>query len=253
MDAGTLERDLGVLGRYYHTKSVRLLGGEPLLHPDLAGLISVVRRSGITDSICIVTNGLLLPRMDLDLWMSVNRVEVSQYPGRELSDERRQECEERAQACGTEIQFTAYSDFRQSYSEQGTTDSSLSRAIFDSCAVVHDWRCHTLANGRFYKCPQAYYLPQVVQGCAGNDPIDSIQIDDSRSFGDALLSYLESQEPLQTCGHCLGTAGVRLAHVQIRRKEFRAFQSHPAEELVDSELLSHSYLPLRTMDSSGSA
>ena len=27
-----------MLGRYYHTDIVRLLGGEPLLHPDLLGI-----------------------------------------------------------------------------------------------------------------------------------------------------------------------------------------------------------------------
>jgi organic radical activating enzyme len=237
VDAALLYRDLALLARHYHAGTVRLLGGEPLLHPDLLSVIEAVRRSGVTDSVCVVTNGLLLPRMADEFWQAVDVVQVSLYPGRELEDDDRRACLQRAAAGGTMISFSTCDTFRQSYSEQGTDDSDLIRAIYDSCLVVHQWRCHTVAEGRFYKCPQAYFLPKLVDACAGTQLQDSIAIDDRQTLGGDLLDFLQSGEPLAACRNCLGTAGQRFSHAQVRRVEFRGLQNQPSEDLLDPVLM----------------
>src|SRR5438045_9060842 len=61
-DADVVARDLTTLAPSYHAKVVRLLGGEPLLHPDLGAVIDAVRGSGVCDRVTLVTNGVLLPR-----------------------------------------------------------------------------------------------------------------------------------------------------------------------------------------------
>ena len=71
IDPDALERDLSLLAEHYKVGTVRLLGGEPLLHPDLGAVVDAVRRSGIGERICVVTNGLLLPRMPRALWEAV--------------------------------------------------------------------------------------------------------------------------------------------------------------------------------------
>ena len=175
--------------------------------------------------------------MSPEFWRAVDRVNVSLYPGRELSAEKQALCVERATASGTTLQFKKYHEFRESYSETGTSDPLLVRAIFDSCEIVHRWRCHTVADGRFYKCPQSYMLPKLVEGCHGNESVDSIAIDDSETFGHDLLWFLQSPEPLATCANCLGSAGRRFEHQQVRRREFRVLQQAPTEELIDPALL----------------
>jgi uncharacterized radical SAM superfamily Fe-S cluster-containing enzyme len=232
-----ISRDLAILHRHYHARSLRLLGGEPLLHPHLVDLIDMARASGIADSVCVVTNGVLLPRMRPAFWQAVDRVEVSLYPGHELTASQKRECRQRARLGGTVITFAARDEFRQAYSEKGTSDPALVRAIYDGCQIVHKWRCHTLANGRFYKCPQSYYLSKVIDDCSANAIDDSVRIDDSPALGLTLRAYLESPNPLATCGYCLGTAGSRFAHTQVRRSEFRALQGQATEELVDATAL----------------
>jgi molybdenum cofactor biosynthesis enzyme MoaA len=62
-DPAVVARDLGALAHSYHAKTVRLLGGEPLLHPDLPSVIDAVRASRVCETITVVTNGILQPRV----------------------------------------------------------------------------------------------------------------------------------------------------------------------------------------------
>ena len=75
-----LSHDLSILSKYCRPEFISLLGGEPLLHPDLIEIINVVRSSGISDRIRVVTNGRLLHKMPDQFWKDVDEVHVSLYP-----------------------------------------------------------------------------------------------------------------------------------------------------------------------------
>jgi cyclic pyranopterin phosphate synthase len=233
VDPAVLEHDLSLLAEHYHAHTVRLLGGEPLLHPDLGTIIEVARRSRIGEVIRVVTNGVLLPRMPRSFWEAVDVVDVSQYPSHELTPEQLRRCRHEADAAGTELVVTRVRMFRESYSEAGTTDAALIRRIYKNCVVAHVWRSHTVANGVFYKCPQSYLLPKLLGKSPGLDGVSLTEPD----LGRRLRDYLASQEPLDTCGNCLGSAGRRFAHEQTRRAEFRRHQDARAEDLVDPRYL----------------
>lgn len=57
-----------ILGKYYHPKYIKLVGGEPLLHPDLLQVIDAIRSSGLSNYIQVVTNGQLLANMSDEFW-----------------------------------------------------------------------------------------------------------------------------------------------------------------------------------------
>ncbi|MGE5531373.1 MAG: radical SAM protein, partial [Bacteroidota bacterium] len=76
----SLAADLERLAIVLHTEEFRLLGGEPLLNPELPTLAQIVRDSGITDTLVVTTNGLLLHRMDERLWPIIDRLDVTIYP-----------------------------------------------------------------------------------------------------------------------------------------------------------------------------
>jgi organic radical activating enzyme len=232
--ADEVERDLSSLAEHYHVEIVWLLGGEPLLHPDLLGMIGAVRRSRVGERVGLVTNGVLLPQMPSEYWESLDEVRVSLYPGKELAADKEQLCAERAANAGVTLNVDRRGEFRESYSELGTGDDLLVQRIYDSCEIAHSWRCHAVMGGMFYKCPQAYLLPRLL----GFDSAgDGVRIEASPGFRDKLVRYLESTVPLTSCRYCLGTAGRRFAHVQTSRREFRRHQQHPSEELVDEVLL----------------
>src|SRR5207245_5171665 len=58
-----IDQDLSVLARHYHASEARVLGGESLLHPDLVRVLQAIRGAGVCDTVRVITNGLLLPRM----------------------------------------------------------------------------------------------------------------------------------------------------------------------------------------------
>jgi organic radical activating enzyme len=234
VDPDVVGRDLSLLARHYRAQWIRLVGGEPLLHPALLDVIEATRRSGVGSTVCVVTNGVLLPGMPAAFWNAVDRVDVSQYPGKELSADDLAACTQRADAAGVELRVSRIHEFRESYSEVGTGDDLLVQRIYESCVLAHVWRNHTVADGFFYKCPPSYFLPKVLPLPGVHD---GIRIEDGPEFGRRLLRFLESQTPLASCRNCLGSSGARFAHGQTARAQFRERQRRPTEELVDEQYL----------------
>jgi len=64
--------------------TVRLLGGEPLLNPDVTKFMPIVRRNIPKGTIELVTNGILLTKMNDDFWIACKNnkitIKISQYP-----------------------------------------------------------------------------------------------------------------------------------------------------------------------------
>ena len=127
--------------------------------------------------------------------------------------------------------------FRESYSEIGTNDRGLIKRIYDTCLIVHRWKCHNIESGYFFKCPQAVFLPGKLEGRFPSHHIDGLKIEDSPSFGEDLRAYLESPYPLAACKHCLGTVGKPFTHSQVKCSERRQFQQARLEDMVDMKLL----------------
>ena len=223
---------LSILARHYRVDTVRFVGGEPLLHPDLPGIATAVRASGVTERICVVTNGLLLARMDESFWRAVDEVEVSLYPGKSPTVEQRSQFEGRARAHQVELSMSRVHHFRQSYTEIANTDQAQIERVFRSCKIAHDWRCHTVANGMFFRCPQSYFLPKVLTDHFAESDVDALRIEDTDDFGKRLFDFLTSADPLASCSQCLGTAGHLISHVQIRTREFRAAQEISAQDMI---------------------
>ena len=51
VDPKTLLADLRTLAGFYRAEKVGLMGGEPLLHPDILAVMGAVRESGITSAL----------------------------------------------------------------------------------------------------------------------------------------------------------------------------------------------------------
>jgi hypothetical protein len=224
--------DLARLGSAYHARWVRLVGGEPLLHPQLLDVIEAARQSRIADRISVVTNGVLLTKMDDDFWRAVDAIEVSLYPGKALDADAKSHSKELARRHQVDLRLVEIGEFRESFSTLGTDDDALVRRIYSRCEIAHVWRCHTVVDGYFYKCSPAYFLPRAIPACASFDTASGIRISDDEGFAAVLREYLDSPDPLPTCRHCLGTAGKRFAHAQVKRSDFAGLQDRSVEDLV---------------------
>jgi organic radical activating enzyme len=249
IDPGALRSDLTALSKSYHVSVLKILGGEPLLHPDLLDVLMAARASGIAETLEIWTNGLLLPRMDPRVWEVADSVRISLYPGRSLKQDKLDACADLARQHNVSFRYKRYQAFQESYSEQGTDDPELVQKIYTTCNNAHRWRCHTIANGWFFKCAQGYMIPRGMKLGSEETYRNGIQIDDSPQFRDRLLSYLRSSEPLPACRNCLGSAGRYAEHRQVRKNDFRTVQCHPTEELIHPRLVGPARMALAKAES----
>ncbi|MBD2167424.1 radical SAM protein [Calothrix membranacea FACHB-236] len=235
-DPENIYNELSILSKAYIPRGIKLVGGEPLLHPNIIQIIEAIRASGITKFVKMVTNGHLLAKAPDLFWEKIDAIEISLYPSKPLNPETLKILKQKAKDSKTILEIYNWDDFRESYSELGTENTELVQKIYLTCAVAHIWRCHTVSEGYFYKCPQSVFIPKVIN--KENLQNDGIKITDSEDFFENLLAYLKSEEPLGSCSHCLGCVGKKFTHEQMNPKLWRSPQQFTSEDLVDLPYLS---------------
>jgi len=235
VDPAELAAQLSLLSRTYHASFVKILGGEPLLHPDLLGVIAAIRDSGVADTILICTNGTLLPRAPEELWAAVDALEISVYPSRMIEPERIAGYQDLAARHGVELTVNYYEHFRVAYSEIGTDSPALVQDIYDTCKLVNVWLAHTMIDGWFYKCPQSVFIQRQVERADWDARADGLEITDGDGFRDRLVEFLNAPQPLRACRNCLGSVGRIHPHAEVRRHVWR--QNAPTEDVLDRAFL----------------
>ena len=234
-DIDSVSATLRLLARSYRARNCKILGGEPLLHPRLPQFVDAIRETGICDRIIIATNGVLLPCMPAEFWARIDEVMVSMYPGHALDDETIRRLRETADAHGVKFDIGLVSNFRYAFSRTKNGSPHLVDRIFRTCKIAHVWRCHTVENGRFYRCPPSVFIPEAEADPAAPSGRDGLPISDDPAFGDELWSFLTRAEPPDACANCLGTVGALHPHNQAPRQGWG--ETSPPEFLVDMDYL----------------
>jgi organic radical activating enzyme len=212
-----LRDDLERLSQHMRVGEFRILGGEPLLHPNLGDLIEVARQSNISRRICLVTNGVLIHTLAPVLWKSLDRLWVTFYPGIRTGmsqAEIRQRCKD------YRVKFTPViiDHFQQLLLDKYNDDEKLVKTIFQKCAKAQRWHCYTILNGYFFRCATA---PQtkIRLAMAGKDypgyHMDGLDIQDRTILRGRLKDYAFSKQPLEACHYCLGSIGKMMPHFQL--------------------------------------
>ncbi|HEY4654296.1 MAG TPA: hypothetical protein VIH22_07265 [Cyclobacteriaceae bacterium] len=232
-DPSDVARDLGILSKVFKPAFLKLIGGEPLLHPNLPEVIRAARNSGITNHFLLVTNGILLDRASDDLWSLIDEIEISGYEASALSEDLLSRAMRRAEEHGVSFTLNHFSDFRRTFTVRRTENDELVGKIFRACKIANVWGCYALYKGRIYRCPQSMYVPAL----AGIDVTEGIAVNDSATFRDELFAFLTSTEPLMSCRYCVGTAGRKQPHKLLPRSNWRMDLEEPAEEMIDWDLL----------------
>lgn len=217
VSADRLKDDLEKLSQHLRVGEFRIVGGEPLLHPDLGGLIEVVRQSKISHRIVLVTNGVLIHTLDPVLWKSLDRLWVSFYPGIRTGmsqAEIRQRCKD------YRVRFTPLiiDHFEQLLLNEYNDDEELVRRIFQKCHRARRWRCYTILDGYFFRCAVAPQTKIRLALAGRNYPgyqVDGLDIQDLTNFRRRLKEYALSKQPLGACHYCLGSSGKIVPHVQL--------------------------------------
>jgi hypothetical protein len=221
----TIAADLRCLETVLHAREMRILGGEPLLNPELAQLTSIARESGIGDEVTMFSNGLLLGRMDEAVWPNLDLLNLSIYPEAPPPAAALDRALELAQQHGTRVRFFRRHEFRTRVVSTPHRIDLATRLIYRTCRAAHYDHCHWVSEGWLYKCATPLFLNGYLAklGRDGYEPAkDGVQLHEGPGLFDDVKRYLTSSEPLDCCRYCLGNLGVSQPHRQLSKDEVAA-------------------------------
>jgi Radical SAM superfamily/4Fe-4S single cluster domain len=216
-----LEESLHILADVMRAGRATILGGEPLLNPQLLDLLRIVRESQVFEEIYVTTNGLLLTKVDEEFWKWVDVVEISLYPATRYSILRTlNDLSERAWQFKTEIHLLPSPTFQHITLTERIEDPRIVRIIYEKCYFRH--YCHTLYEGHLYKCGPSTHIPDLVELTNGERliPSDStLRVEIVPGFRERVLNFFQNKKPMEVCRFCVGSSGSEYPHRQLSQKE----------------------------------
>ena len=224
-DAGykelSLESDLIELASLVSIRKIRLLGGEPFLHPNLIECLQIVRKSFPDSQLHIVSNGLLIPKLDDAVLSSLSelnyQVDISLY---EPTLKQIRLIEDRLNSFGLARKISGYVyNFYKTLNLDGSSDA---QKAFNSC---HMSFCHMLRSGKLYKCPiegfaqifADYFEIVNVPLLESKRGID-VHALNSEMINEILESY---NHPIDLCTHCSEKGGSTFKWYMNRQPQYR--------------------------------
>ncbi|MCA9652301.1 MAG: radical SAM protein [Myxococcales bacterium] len=209
-----LARDLARAAAVLAPAVFKLVGGEPLLHPELLELVHVARRSGIAPRVSLTTNGLLLHRMPDALWQQLDGLTISRYPRPRIPAARVAEIEAKGARFGVRINWKQQDAFVQMSRPHGPADPAETAAVYGRCWLRE--RCHLLRDGHFHTCTRPVHLATLHHA----DPRpDGLALEGCTPEG--VLAYLRRETPLAACAHCAGGDAPMVPHRLLSPQDLR--------------------------------
>lgn len=203
---------------------LKIMGGEPLLHPDVGGVLRAVRESGVAPRIRLFTNGLLLRSLDDAAFAALDEITVSSYASAPVKADIVAETEERARRFDVVLNVKTVDAFSTVLTREARSGADV-QATYDACWLRH--RCLVVRSGVFYKCTRAayhadYHAHVAVDGrdhdAENTQRALGVPLD-APDFAARLALYLGSTEVIASCTHCLGSSGPLSRHVQLRKRD----------------------------------
>lgn len=133
-------------------REVRILGGEPLLHPQALDFLYITRKAFPDANVELVTNGLLLPKMPDKFFKEINRNDISIY----LSNYT----ESNYFINILEEKVNHYRMGQKDYFIRPGLDlhGSDKEKNFTECYEAFQSPCYNLRNGYLFHCPTEAYF-----------------------------------------------------------------------------------------------
>jgi organic radical activating enzyme len=202
--SGEFKKDIDRLSLLLHRqlKVLNLMGGEPLLHPEIDSIAEYARRSFPYTEISIVTNGILLSKMPDTFWKICKEnsiiISITKYPIKLNFDK----LSDIAEKNGVNLRFHVADSIKET-SWNIALDCSGKQTPYESfvyCGYAN--RCVRLKNGRLSTCPLIFnieffnqYFNQNLQVC----PNDYIDIYEAKNDHE-ILNFLA--KPVPFCRYC---------------------------------------------------
>ncbi len=149
------ERDIKRLSELTHktARFIHLLGGEPLLHPDVNAFLRIARSYFPDTKIAVVSNGLLVPQMPTAFWETCREqnivLAVTEYPI------HFDYAAVRKKAANEQVLFESFSGDAERYEmwKLSIDETGSGRPIDHFMKCQRSNACIFCSHGRIYPCP----------------------------------------------------------------------------------------------------
>lgn len=175
---------------------IDLLGGEPLLNPELKEYIVALRRELPKTFIQIYTNGLLIPQLSDEVLKVIkeNNIGISiseYYPTHKMIDKIIRILDE------YEIRYRIVAfDMKQKFNIPISTNPE---SVYPKLCISDG--CITVDKGRISRCPTLMYIEKFNEYFGESLPTGGIYNIDEYTNGETLLEDMKKVVPL--CKHCI--------------------------------------------------
>ena len=219
IDPADLERDLRRAGGVLAPRFLKLVGGEPTLHPALDECLAVARSAALAPIVSVTTNGFLLPRASERFWRLTQALTVSLYPEPRLPDETIALIEERAARHAIPVNWKRQDEFVEMDLDEPRADPSVTQAVYEDCWLRR--RCHIVSRGRFYTCTRPPHFA-TFHGSGAGFEADGFELGDAPDTAERLRGYLLRSAPMKACSQCQGGQAPARPHRQLSKAELQA-------------------------------
>lgn len=192
------ENDLKELSKKVNIFQIRIMGGEPLLHPELNLFMQIARKYFPNSMISVVTNGILLFQMKEDFWNSLKenrvRIDLTKYPvmGNKFSELLDLIDDHNMQPGNIKLAKKFY----ESLNPEGNSDITKSYKICGSKYAVNLWK-HKLYPCQ--SCYRYYYNKKYNTNLELPPAIDFYKL-----TGKEIVNLLNKyHKPFDACRYCL--------------------------------------------------
>ncbi|MFG6346916.1 MAG: radical SAM protein [Lachnospiraceae bacterium] len=149
-DYNQFSKDLEQISKKVYLAHLRLMGGEPLLHPELCKFMEVARKILPYADINIVTNGLLIPSQDKELFETMRKHDIGFHITRYIpTDQQMTKISNvlKQENISYYIENECVQEFNKILDMRGNSDGTVSQEI------CQNKKCIFLRNGKLFKCP----------------------------------------------------------------------------------------------------
>ena len=194
-------RDLERMAELFENiEQIYLLGGEPLLHPEVEAFVTETRRIFPNTRLYLMTNGILVTKMPESFWKTLHRENTTllcdDYPINipvDRINELGAEHDVRIEWMKPAEEF-----FKIPLDPSASCDPAAS---FDRCRGLSN--CPIIRDGRLYPCAHSAYA-HILSSKFGLDNIDAGEQDSISIWGDVTgdeaIDFL--MKPIPWCAHC---------------------------------------------------
>ncbi len=239
LSAAEVERICAELSPSLVADVVKIMGGEPLLHPDLPAVLRVLRRAGIGDRVRLFTNGLRLPAMSEAFWQELEDLTISNYSSAPVKPAILELAREKSRQYGFVLNIKPVTEFSRVLSPRYEPDDEVTQRTFTRCWLRH--RCLIVRRGRFYMCTRSAYANEFLSNVAHEPVPEGVTLDrsgdgipvDAPELAARLEQYLNRHQPLGACRYCLGGEGPTEPHHQLTREEVRQGRLSAASRVAE--------------------